>query len=211
MDPAPGRDGAPSAPIYKKHTKGRMTKKDRYDEVIVYECCKVCFCNGTCNKSKYCAYKEDEEEAWPKDESYVNIMLCGRLTTKASTNDGKYFRSKYSLHIENKMDASYGMIQAANGSSLGIAYNGLSLKRKGAKRKEWTDPGEGVAKTKRDLPAPTQEEPLTPLKHKWDFTGPWTTSATIEQQGETHQEDIIDFSLLNLDSPPPVEKVYKEN
>ena len=51
-----------------------------------------------------------------------------------------------------------------------------------------------VAKTKRDLPAPTQKEPLTPLKNKWDFTGPWTTSATI------------DFSLLNLDSPPPVEE-----
>jgi hypothetical protein len=88
-----------------------------------------------------CIYQEEEDEEWPQDTSYANVMLNGRLTAKGVTNDGRYLKSRYAFSMEDSTDISYRLVQNINGLMLGIRYNG-QIVRRGIKRQECTDPGE---------------------------------------------------------------------
>ncbi|XP_042176292.1 uncharacterized protein LOC112247153 isoform X3 [Oncorhynchus tshawytscha] len=162
--------------------------------------CKACFCSATSNKYKYCTYAEDETEDWPKDGSYVNILLYGRITARSVTEDSQYLKSRYWLKMEDGQEVSYGMIQRIDGLMLGVCYDG-GIMRRGTKRKECSDAGEGVTRDEKNLPTPSSNGDHN-TGHSRDLMEPWTAPAETGQRAEAEEIPIIDFSQLTLDIPP---------
>ena len=83
-------------------TYGELTRQSASGTKITSPFCKHCFCNMTCHRDKGIWYREEEEEAWPFESTFTQLMLGGRIVAKGLTRDWRFVKSRHLIDREEK-------------------------------------------------------------------------------------------------------------